>query len=643
MASDKLFKELCRPHVMKIGWHLAQGDSRDDFVRDPVSHADYASGLTERLQYLIEQVEHGRYRPRHLIEVDVPKSGLSVRPGNVLPIEESSLLHAIVYLLGPLLDKSLDEAVYSYRLHKEWRKRAKKGESLFREREVDLPFLKGGTLRSLDLFDAWYERWPDFERDSKAAMTEEGFTHLTKTDISSYFENIDIRLLHDQIRSLLKREEEKILQLLFRVLEGWTRSTSAGMPVGRGIPQGNDVSSFLGNIYLVPLDRALVRFCKKHDAKWFRYVDDVKVFTRCEQDARAVVFEINQSLRALHLNLQGSKTEILSGERLARELDTSDADGVEAAFESLRSIERSAPDAAKQVTQALKPTSRVCSEFTRGLPASVRDLKGQRNRLFRRILTLYGLAGRSRRGLPQAAIHSIRELPDLRVLASSLRYLAHLEYRTHDESTRELLAVLEGDQLLFPYQVGAVLGALVTLHPKEPNGVGTRIRAYAFGPDLQRKHDWLVYVKGLEALSSFPYREKYFYKIVRSYASHHHPMVRRAALAAMPRCPKHQVRALAKEFLRHPDGAVARLATYWDRLITERAFALQQLSRLRKGSHSDQALVRQTAMLYSVSATEDKAVARELLSTIDGLAESTSAKLNWIRAEVRSRSAWAAV
>ena len=90
IANDKLFKELCKPEIMKVGWHLAQKDSRDDFVLDPIRHADFASGLTDRLRFLIEQVQNGRYRPRHLLEVDVPKSGLSVRPGNVLPIEESS-------------------------------------------------------------------------------------------------------------------------------------------------------------------------------------------------------------------------------------------------------------------------------------------------------------------------------------------------------------------------------------------------------------------------------------------------------------------------------------------------------------------------------------------------------------------------
>lgn len=147
MAHDQLFKELCKPEIMRVGWHLAQADSRDDFVTDPIGHADFASNLDHRLQHLVEQVQTHRYRPRYLLEVDIPKSGLSVRPGNVLPIEEASLLHAIVYLLAPLLDKQLDKAVYSYRLHPDWKKRIKKPASLFRESDIEFPFLKRSTIR----------------------------------------------------------------------------------------------------------------------------------------------------------------------------------------------------------------------------------------------------------------------------------------------------------------------------------------------------------------------------------------------------------------------------------------------------------------------------------------------------------------
>ena len=103
MTQNRLFKHLCCKETMLTGWYLAQADSRDNFILDPIGHVDFASSLDERLKHLIEQVQAYRYRPRHLLDIDIPKSGLSVRHGTVLPLEESILLHAITYLLAPYL------------------------------------------------------------------------------------------------------------------------------------------------------------------------------------------------------------------------------------------------------------------------------------------------------------------------------------------------------------------------------------------------------------------------------------------------------------------------------------------------------------------------------------------------------------
>ncbi len=38
---------------------------------------------------------------------------------------------------------------------------------MFREAEIEIPFLRGSTIRKISPFDAWYERWPAFEDDAK--------------------------------------------------------------------------------------------------------------------------------------------------------------------------------------------------------------------------------------------------------------------------------------------------------------------------------------------------------------------------------------------------------------------------------------------------------------------------------------------
>ena len=639
MASDRLFSKLTHPRIMTIGWHLAQGDSRDDFVRDPVGHADYAFSLSERLAYIIEEIQSNRYRPRYLQEVYIPKSGLSVRPGNVLPIEEASILHAAIYLIAPKIDKKLDSSVYSYRLHSDWENRARKKQSIFREVEVEVPFLKSSTISSINPFEAWYERWPKFEEDAKEAYQSKGYTHLTKTDIFSFFENIDLQLLENLLRSLLGTEEEKLLQLIFTILRGWNRVPNAGMPIHRGIPQGNDVSSFLGNIFLIHLDRALKRFCNKCNGKWFRYVDDVKVYTNSETEAREAVFEINNVLREMHLNLQGGKTEILTGDKLRDEHDNRKLDEVNEAFNKIR-ILSDKTGTNKQITAELKNITSHLSHFTVGLPDKVRGLKGKESRLFRRLLTTYSVAHRTRKGLKDAVYTAIRELPDLRILRSCLSYLYRLDIKHHSDCTEQLLSLLESGELLFPYQAAAVLEAMIQLHPANPERVSSRVRNYALGSNLNNKRDGLVIQKALELIAVFPYREEYVERISIRYSKHDNPMVKRASIMLLSRAPKSKVRKQLAMLSRHPDFGVSRLSQYLLQMATDREYSSKELRKFRTMSDSDNALIRRIYQLYAASATEDSEIAKAVYETSDILDKSKSVKIKWHKGQIRNRTKW---
>lgn len=634
MSQNRLFKQLCSSEVIRTAWHLAHADSRDNFVLDPVGYVDFASSLNDRLKHLVEQVQTYRYRPRQLLDIDLPKSGLSVRPGNVLPIEEAILLYAITYLLAPILDKRLEKSVYSYRLPPDWKKRLKKTRSLFRESKVEFPFLKRATIRSISPFDAWYELWPEFEKAAVQACTQEGYTHLTKTDISAYFENIDLRLLETQIRSLLKREEDRIIELLFRILEGWTRITSMGTPIGRGIPQGNQVSSFLGNIYLIPLDRELTRFCKRYDGKWFRYVDDVKVFTRSDEDARQAVFVINDALRALYLNLQGSKTEILSGDRLVEELDNTDLENVERVFEKIERIDPDDPRNTKRVTLRLQGLGRYISRFRRERQKAVRNLNPKQSRLLRRLMTIYGFCGRPH--LRKVALTALRELPDLKILEKSLTYLSQMNYATHDVITDNLFKMLAARQLPFPYQTGSVLEAIALMHPKRSRDVASLARKYG----LATKQHWFVSQKALEAISAYPYKPEYAQRLSDKYLVNNHPIVRRAACVLLLRSPKLHVRKKLDGLIYHPDPSLSHLALYFLRLLQNRQFAQQELSRIRKSEHTDLAMQRTLPCLYAMAATEDRIIGGAAYDYLNKRFTTRSTKLNWHRHRLLNTLLW---
>lgn len=119
--------------LLKRAWHLARNDSRTDFIYDSFRYNDYAFRLEDNLKGLLIKIEAGSYYPQPLLEIDVPKSTLAVRPGTVVEIEDRIVLFAILCLIAPILDKKLPTTVYSYRL----REKAHK-EGLFKDVETVL-------------------------------------------------------------------------------------------------------------------------------------------------------------------------------------------------------------------------------------------------------------------------------------------------------------------------------------------------------------------------------------------------------------------------------------------------------------------------------------------------------------------------
>jgi Reverse transcriptase (RNA-dependent DNA polymerase) len=634
MSNDLLFRNLCTNEVMKIGWHLAEKDSRDDFLSDPIGYADFASSLTERVQHLVEEIRSQRYRPRHLTEVEVPKSGLSVRPGNVLPIEESTVLHAITYLLAPHLDRKLAGEVFSYRLHVDWKRRVAKGKSLFRDDDRELPFLKGKTIRKFDPIEPWYSAWPEFQTARANAFKVERYTHMTKTDITAYFENIDLRLLESQLQNLMPRET-KLLSVLMRILEAWTRVTSTGIPVGRGIPQGNDASSFLANLYLLPMDKALSTFCRKRNAKWNRYVDDVEVYTHRYSDARDVVFVITTELRALHLNLQGSKTNVLFGARLKRELDDSELQALETAWKVIEKLDCRDIANQRKITSVLNSIRPIVRKFRRRLPDGVRNLTNKQNRVLRRAMTIYGRCGRP--WLKAAAFAALEELPEYRMLKKCLRYLGQLPYREHDEIVERLFGLLDRDVLAIPYQAAMVIDTLRWLHPRNPTGIGSRIRQFCF---RRSRHDWLIKQKTAEAIATFPYIQRHAASLAHNFLGDANPWVRRGACVLLARADVQTVRQRVNTLLFHPDRSVSRLALLWSRYIGDKQYSLTEIGRLKNGSVSDHSFIFRLPTIWILRCNPDRDVVSSLRQYLELYERSKSEKVRWQIRALKSLTEW---
>jgi len=96
-----------------------------------------------------------------------------------------------------------------------------------------------------------------------------GYRCLLRTDIAAYFEHIDHRILRTNILNGQVKEKQ-ILDLLSKLLKRWAVSDVRHI----GIPQGCDASSFIGNLYLINLDKIM----KREGFKYFRYSDQIYIY-----------------------------------------------------------------------------------------------------------------------------------------------------------------------------------------------------------------------------------------------------------------------------------------------------------------------------------------------------------------------------
>jgi hypothetical protein len=132
---------------------------------------------------------------------------------------------------------------------------------------------------------------------------------MIKTDLTSYFDAIPHQLLIAEVESL--NVDQVIVEALADMLRLWARAP------GIGLPQGPNASRLLGNLYMRPVDRAML------DAGWnySRYMDDVRIVTSTKAEAVEAVRQFQRECGARALIVSSGKTVLLYGDDARRDLE----------------------------------------------------------------------------------------------------------------------------------------------------------------------------------------------------------------------------------------------------------------------------------------------------------------------------------
>jgi hypothetical protein len=286
------FKKLSKILNLELAWRRVQSDQYNDFVPDILELRDVDHDGTATLKNLRDKLDRG-YEPSDLLEIDVPKKGYTLRPGSNMIPEDRIVYQAVVDFISSKVEEPPANACFSYRLSK-----------------------KRYDRKMFQFWRPWWLKWRSKMRD----VYDDGYRCLLKTDIAAYFEHIDQSILRTTILNG-QVKDERLLDLLNNLLRKWAVSEARYI----GIPQGCDASSYIGNLYLINLDKIMLR----EGFKYFRYSDQIYVLTKDEREARKAIQLITHKLRELHLNLQDAKTDIITKpEKVEQEIGTEEDDKI---------------------------------------------------------------------------------------------------------------------------------------------------------------------------------------------------------------------------------------------------------------------------------------------------------------------------
>lgn len=116
-------------------------------------------------------------------------------------------------------------------------------------------------------------------RDVQKAMRTDvpNCQYCLKIDVHKYYPSIDHNILKQKFRRIFKDEE--LLWLLDEIIDSVSTSKESDGEVG--IPIGNYLSQYCGNLYLSSFDHWLKE--EKHIKYVFRYMDDIVIFGRTKK------------------------------------------------------------------------------------------------------------------------------------------------------------------------------------------------------------------------------------------------------------------------------------------------------------------------------------------------------------------------